>query len=82
MDYNDNDRNNLNSRKTSSDKQLEVGAFTAGGAIGGVATCTILGSAGLAIGGTAVSMGLVPFAVVGGVVGLAAYGIKSFFDGE
>ena len=45
----------------------EAGMYAAGGAAGG---------AGLSVGGTAVGIGMAPIAAAGGVVGLAAYGLK------
>lgn len=45
------------------------------GAAVGAGTSAVIGTGGLAIGGTAVAVGLLPFAVAGGLVGLAGYGI-------
>lgn len=80
MGYDDEENKKQEKRKTSGNKQTEAGCFAAGGAIGGAATCGLLGSAGFAIGGTAVGLGLVPFAATGAVIGLAVFGIKSLFD--
>lgn len=72
-----NDAGKTGKNKSSSEKQTEAGCFAAGGALGGAATCALLGNAGLAIAETAVGVGILPFAVAGGVLGLAAYGFKS-----
>jgi hypothetical protein len=53
------------------------GAVAAGAAVGGGAFA-IVGSGGLAIAGTAVTVGLAPFVAAGAVVGLAGYGIYRF----
>lgn len=50
------------------------GAAAAGAAVAGSAFA-IVGSAGLAVAGTAVTVGLLPFVAAGTVVGLAGYGI-------
>ena len=50
------------------------GAVAAGAAIGG-GTFAVVGSGGLAIAGTAVTIGLAPFVAAGAVVGLAGYGV-------
>jgi len=47
-----------------------------GGAVGGASLSAMLGGMGLAVGGTAIGIGMAPVAAAGGIVGLAAYGIK------
>jgi len=53
-----------------------IGATLAAGA------STIIGGMGLAVSGTAVGIGVVSFAAVGAVIGLAGYGLYKAFDGE
>lgn len=50
------------------------GAAAAGAAVGG-GTFAVVGPGGLAIAGTAVTVGLAPFVAAGAIVGLAGYGI-------
>ena len=45
------------------------------GAAGGAGTCAVIGKAGLAIAGTGISIGFIPFAIVGAICGLAAYSL-------
>jgi len=62
---------------TKEDKNAqEAGMFAAGGAAGGAGLAAMLGGMGLAVGGTAVSIGMAPVAGAGAIVGLAAYGVK------
>ena len=49
------------------------------GAAAGAGTSAVVGGAGLAIGGTAVSVGIIPFAIAGGVLALAGYGVYRAF---
>jgi hypothetical protein len=65
-----------------SHKVREVAAFVAGGgAVGALTSTTVGGNMGLAVAGTAVSVGLLPVAALGMVIGLAAYGVKrALFD--
>jgi len=51
-----------------------TGAAAGGAAVGG-ATFLAVGSGGLAIAGTAITVGAAPFIVVGSVLGLAGYGV-------
>ena len=62
-------------------KALEVLSFVAGGATSGAALSATLGGMGLAVGGTAVSIGMGSVAAAGTVVGLAAYGLKKAIKG-
>lgn len=48
---------------------------TGSGAAVGAGTSLSIGGVGIAVGGTGLSIGLFPFVVAGGVVGLAGYGI-------
>jgi hypothetical protein len=61
------------------DEAIKAGGAAAVGAAAGGATFAITGPVGLAIGGTAVSIGAAPFVAVGAVVGLAGYGIYRIF---
>lgn len=45
------------------------------GAAAGLTTSAVVGTIGVAIGGTAVAVGMIPVTIVGGVFGLAGYGI-------
>ena len=45
----------------------------------GVGASATVGSIGVAVGGTAFAIGMAPVAVVGGIVGLAGYGIYRLF---
>lgn len=58
------------------DSAKEAGMFAAGGAVGGAGLSAMLGGMGLAVGGTAVGIGMAPVVGAGAIVGLAAYGIK------
>ncbi len=58
----------------------EAGIYAAGGAAGGAGLSTMLGGMGLAVGGTAVSIGMAPIVGAGAIVGLAAYGVKKGFS--
>ncbi|HCJ51641.1 MAG TPA: hypothetical protein DHV67_07305 [Gallionella sp.] len=51
----------------------------AGGAAAGGLTFAAVGSGGLVIAGTALSIGAAPFIAAGAVVGLAGYGVYSAF---
>lgn len=59
---------------------LKAGGAAAGGAVAGGATFAAIGSGGLAIAGTAVTVGAAPFVAAGAVVGLAGYGIYRVFS--
>jgi hypothetical protein len=54
------------------------GAATAGAVVGGV-TFAYTGSIGVALGGTAVSIGAAPIIAAGAVLGIAGYGIYRIF---
>ncbi len=58
---------------------VAVGA-TVCGALAGAGISATVGTMGLAIGGTAVAVGMAPVAVVGAVVGLGGYGLKRLFS--
>jgi len=59
---------------------VEAGAFTLGGMVGGGVLSGIVGHVGLAVGSTAISVGLVPIVAVGAMTGLAMYGSKKAID--
>lgn len=61
------------------DEKATAAIFAGGGAAAGGVTFATVGSAGLAIGGTAVTIGAAPIVAVGAVVGLAGYGIYRIF---
>lgn len=62
------------------DNAKEAGMYAAGGAATGAGVSATLGGMGLAVGGTAVGIGMAPVAAAGGIVGLAAYGVKKGFS--
>lgn len=66
------------------DKKLqeyaEYATFAGVGAAGGAGVSYLLGGMGLAVGGTAVGIGMFPVAALGAVVGLAAYGTKKVME--
>ena len=62
------------------EEALKAGGAAAGGAVVGGATFAAVGSGGLAIAGTAVTIGAAPFVAAGAVVGLAGYGIYRVFS--
>jgi hypothetical protein len=61
---------------TSGSSVTEVATYTVGGGAVGAATSVFAGKVGLAVAGTAVSLGLLPVIGVGAVTGLAVYGLK------
>jgi uncharacterized membrane protein YebE (DUF533 family) len=63
----------------SSGNAAEVAAFAAGGGVAGAAASTLVGNMGLAVAGTAVSVGLLPIVAIGAIAGLAVYGVKQAF---
>ena len=65
-----------NNEQDSIDKVVDAGLHAAGGA--GVAA--VVGGMGLAVGGGAVAIGMLPVAAAGAVVGLAVYGIKKAME--
>lgn len=54
----------------------EAAGFVAGGVAAGAGLSAWLGGMGLAVGGTAIGIGMAPVVAAGAVVGLAAYGVK------
>jgi hypothetical protein len=72
----------LSSPASAKDYTKEVakagGAATAGAVVGG-ATFAYTGSIGVAVGGTAISIGAAPIVAVGAVLGIAGYGIYRIF---
>tara|TARA_B110001469_G_scaffold110139_1_gene111706 strand:- start:3248 stop:3457 length:210 start_codon:yes stop_codon:yes gene_type:complete len=62
-----------------SNEKKKAAAAAGAGAISGAIASSTIGGMGLAVGGTALSVGLAPVAVVGGIMGLAGYGIYRAF---
>ena len=61
-------------------KQATEAAISAGaGSAAGALTFAVVGKVGVAVGGTALSIGLAPMAIAGITVGLAGYGVYSIF---
>lgn len=60
----------------------EAAGYAAGGAVAGAGLSAWLGGMGLAVGGTAIGIGMAPVIAAGAVVGLAAYGVKKALDEE
>lgn len=58
----------------------EAGKFILGGAAGGAVTSYLVGGMGLAAMGTAVAVTMAPVALLGGVIGLAAFGAKKALE--
>ena len=56
------------------DEAIKAGCAVAAGAVVGGGAFALVGSGGLAIAGTAVTVGPAPFVAAGAVVGLAGYG--------
>jgi hypothetical protein len=63
------------SKQPPEDNLKEAAGFAAGGAAAGAGASALLGGMGLAIGGTAVGIGMAPVMGLGAIVGLAAYGL-------
>ena len=57
-------------------KSVDAGIHAAGGAAAGASVSAMVGGMGLAVGGTAVGIGMLPVTAAGAVVGLAVYGMK------
>ena len=57
-----------------------AGKFIFGGAAGGALTSLLVGNMGLAAMGGAVAITMAPVALLGGVIGLAAYGAKKALE--
>ena len=51
-----------------------------GGAIAGAGAASFVGGMGLTVGGTAFSIGVVPVATAGAILGLAGYGFQQIFE--
>jgi hypothetical protein len=60
----------------------EAGGYAAAGGVAGAGLFAWLGGMGLAVGGTAISIGMAPLIVAGTVTGLAVYGVKKGFEGD
>ena len=58
---------------------LKAGGAAVAGAVAGGAVVATTGSIGVAVAGTAVSIGAAPIVAVGAVIGLAGYGIYRIF---
>jgi hypothetical protein len=58
---------------------LKAGGAAAAGAVAGGAVVATTGSIGVAVAGTAVSIGAAPIVAIGAVIGLAGYGIYRIF---
>jgi hypothetical protein len=66
-----------------SSSEVQDAAVSLGvGAAVGAGTSSLLGGMGLAVGGTAVGIGMAPVAAAGAVVGTAAYGIKKAVEDQ
>ena len=62
------------------DETSKAGIAVGAGAAAGATTSAVVGTIGVAIGGTAVAVRMIPVTIVGGVVGLAGYGIYRIFN--
>lgn len=67
------------SQQQSEDNLKEAAGFAAAGAAAGAGVSTLLGGMGLAVGGTAIGIGMAPVAAAGAVVGLAIFGATKVF---
>lgn len=65
--------------KDTKKEAVKAGGAAGAGAVVGGATFAYTGSIGVAIGGTAISIGAAPIIAVGAVVGMAGYGIYRIF---
>ena len=63
-----------------SNKSVDIGIHAAGGAAAGASVSAMLGGMGLAVGGTAIGIGMLPVAALGSVAGLAVYGVKKAIE--
>ena len=70
----------MNKKKEPIDKAVDAGIHAAGGAAAGAGVSSVIGGMGLAVGGTAVGIGMLPVAAAGAVAGLAFYGLKKVFE--
>lgn len=60
-------------------KFKQAASCIAGGAVAGAGVSSYLGGMGLAVGGTAISIGAAPVVAAGAIVGLAGFGaVKAF----
>ena len=62
------------------DETTKAGLAAGVGVAAGATTSAVVGTIGVAVGGTAVAIGMAPVAIVGGVFGLAGYGIYRLFN--
>jgi hypothetical protein len=62
------------------DKTFDAGIHAAGGAVAGASVSAMVGGMGLAVGGTAIGIGMLPVTAAGCVVGLAIYGVKKAIE--
>jgi hypothetical protein len=69
----------MSNHKDHSEDKTELVVSGLGGAVAGASLSGAIGGMGLAVGGTAVSIGMAPVAAAGAVVGLALYGVKKAF---
>lgn len=70
----------MNNKKDPIDKAVDAGIHAAGGAAAGAGVSSLVGGMGLAVGGTAVGIGMFPVAAAGAVAGLAIYGVKKALE--
>lgn len=63
--------------ESNENKPMEAAAYAAGGAVVGGVASSMIGGMGLAVGGTAISVGAAPVIVAGAVTGLA---LKAVLD--
>ena len=66
----------MKKKNKSIDKTFDAGIHAVGGAAAGASVSTVVGGMGLAVGGTAVGIGMLPVTAAGAIVGLAVYGMK------
>ena len=67
-------------KKAIEQKDALAVSAAAGGAAAGAGVSAVMGGMGLAVAGTAVSVGIAPIAAAGAVVGLAGYGLTKLFN--
>ena len=70
----------MKKKSKSIDKSFDAGIHVAGGAVTGAGISAMVGGMGLAVGGTAVGIGMLPVTAAGAIVGLAAYGMKKAIE--
>jgi hypothetical protein len=71
-------RKNMSDSKNKSGP--EAAGYAAAGAAAGAGLSAWIGGMGLALAGTAVSIGMAPVAAVGAMAGLAVYGVKKALE--